>query len=108
MDLAEDRQRRLERQERMFKWLKCGRFSHQGFRVGESKTWCRTGDINDARRHEGGTHPVSYMVSNDANRELLRNGKCLRLRRGQDSSVASSESSGADRNRRVSFEEQEE
>ena len=46
--------------------------------------------IIDPRCHEGGTRLVSYMVSDDAGGELLRNGKFLRVRREQDRGAASS------------------
>ena len=92
--------------------LNRGRFSRQEYNVGDrvpiqdpkTKTWHVTGTITGARCHEGGNRPVSYLIHDDAEAELLRNRKFLRLRRKQGSWAASSESSMAGSERRVTFQ----
>ena len=114
VDLATVRQRRLESQERTFRRLNRRRFSRQEYKMGDrvrvhdpkTKTWRVT--ITGTRCHEGGNRPVSYLITSDVGAELLRNGKFLRLRRGQASRADSSDGSGTDGERRITFQEAEE
>ena len=104
VDLAIARKKRMEAQSKLRHKLGRGKKSRESFEIGDSvrlqcpKTlkWGTTGRVVATRIHEGGTLPLSYVVSTADGQEFLRNGKFLRLRTSLEQEEESSDSDSSE------------
>ena len=99
LDLAREKEKRIEEQRSVRRELRRGRLSLDLFREGDrvriqdsrTKKLCTKGTVTSAIFHEGSQKPSSYLVESDSGGSYLRNRTFLRMMSEQSSTPGSLE-----------------